>query len=330
MADALSFNAIESLARAVFAHLWPLTGTRASGTVAVSAPAGPDVTLAKNTYLRPIVGGEAVDQRLYKVSANPATDDGGWVIPGGGTLTGIAVHSNIGGGPMNLPAEARFRFDPPVPGLDQDVTLEAEITNGTNVQSALFGATAGEPALLKRMVFWHQMQTAEAAQEFFRASSGEFPALLMIWTRSVPLQGRTTGGAQGVTRAGRGQRIFREGFECFIGSGSHQSAYERRAAAMTAMQAATMMLTDAQINVDGEPLSTVAGVEITSRRFTVAAQQHYIYQFGFEANATYERVLRRTFGPWDLNHIQILVPGREAPEPTDELELVDVVDPMNP
>jgi hypothetical protein len=328
VADPLNHNAIETLARRVFAHLWPLTGTRASGTATFSAPAGPaPVTLTKNAYLLPIVGGEAVDHRLYKVSANPATADGSWVIPAGGSLS-VAVHSNIGGGQMNLPATARLRFDPKYPGLDQVGDLDAAITNGTNLCSSLFGDAEGEEALLKRMVFWQQMQTAESAQEFFRAASGDFPAMLMIWTRSVPMQGRTTGGAQGNTRAGRGQRIFREGFECFIGSGSLQGASKRRSQAMTAMQAATMLLSDSQHNVDGETLSSVAGLEITSRRFAVAEQAHYIYQFGFDANATYERVLRRTFGPWDLNHIQVLVPGREAPEPTGELELVDVTDPM--
>jgi hypothetical protein len=327
MDETLNLNSIELLARAVFAHLYPMTGTRASGTATVSAPAGPDVTLPKNTYLLPIVGGEAVDVRLYKVAPNALTDDGGWVIPGGDELS-VDVVSNIGGGAQNLPAGSRFKFDPPVAGLTQSVALDAAITNGTNLRNALFGPTAGAPALLKRMVFWQEMSSAAAAQEFFKAQAGEFPAMLMIWTRSVPLQGRTSGGNQGNTRARRGTRIFREGFECFVGSGSMAGAAVRRDEAMSAMQAATRLLTDAQLNVDGETLSTVAGIEITSRAFTVAEQQHYIYQFGFDANVTYERVERRTFGPWDVNHITATLPGRTAPEPTAPLTAVDTEDAM--
>lgn len=327
MAEPLNLNSIELLSRAIFAHLFPMTGTRASGTATVTAPAGPDVTLPKNTYLLPIVSGEAVDHRLYKVGANPATSDGSWLVTGDATLS-VPIVSNIGGGPMNLPAIARLRFDPPFTGLAQDVVLDAAITNGTNLRSALFGATEGEPALLKRMVFWQEMQSTAAAQEFFRAQSGDFPAMLMIWTRSVPLQGRTTGGQQGNTRAGRGQRIFREGFECYVGAGSFQAASVRRNEALTAMQAASRLLSDSQINVDGEALSTVAGIEITSRVFTVADQQHYIYQFGFDANVTYERVERRTFGPWDVNHITATLPGRTAPEPTTPLTAVDTKDAM--
>lgn len=326
MPEPLNLNSIEMLARAIFAHLHPMTGTRASGTATVSAPAGPDVVLPKNTYLLPIISGEANDHKLYKVA--PSTgDSGSWLIPGAGELS-VDVVSNIGGGQQNLPAGSRFRFDPPLPGLNQDVVLDAPITNGTNVRSALFGATAGQEALLKRMVFWQEMQSAEAGHEFFTAQSGDFPALLMIWTRSVPLQGRTTGGNQGNTRAGRGQRIFREGFECYIGAGSLSAATVRRNEAMSAMQAATRLLSDSQLNVDGEALSTVAGIEITSRAFAVADQQHYIYQFGFEANATYERVERRTFGPWDVNHITATLPGRTAPEPTAPLTAVDTEDPM--
>ncbi len=327
MADTLDLNRIELLARALFAHLFPMTGTRASGTATVSAPAGPDVVLPKNTYLLPIVSGEAVDQRLYKVAPNPAGDSGSWLIPGAGSLS-VGIVSNIGGGPMNLPAAARFRFDPPVIGLAQDVVLDAAITNGTNLRSAIFGATVGQPALLKRLVFWQEMQLASAAEEFFKASSGDFPALLMIWTGSVPLQGRTTGGSQGNTRAGRGQRIFREGFRCYIGSGTLAAAAVRRNEAMTAMQAATSLLSDAQLNVDGEALSTVAGIEITSRAFSVADQQHYIYEFGFQANSTLEHVERRTFGPWDVNHITATLPGGTAPEPTGPLTAVDVEDDM--
>ncbi|HXJ75595.1 MAG TPA: hypothetical protein VNM37_22255, partial [Candidatus Dormibacteraeota bacterium] len=75
-------------------------------------------------------------------------------------------------------------------------------------------------------------------------------------------------------------------------------------------------------------LSSVAGIEITSRKLAVAGQAHYIYQFGFEANSTYERVERRVFGPWEKNHIQVLFPGHEAPEPTGTFEAVDVIDAM--
>ncbi len=329
MTTSINFNQIDALARGIFAQMWPLTGTRATGTATVTAPAGDDFSLPRNTYLRAIVSGKARDDLIFKVGRNTDEADpmAPFTVPGGGTLS-VPILSNVGGAAQNLPADARLRFDPYLPGLEQEVELDAAITNGTNLCSSIFSEFVGRPALLKRMVFWQQMRESQSAADFFRAGSGEFPALMMVWTRTVPLQGRTTGGSQGNTRVGRGQREMREGYDLFIGSGKAEGATERRNEAWIGMQAACALLTDSSSNVDGETLSTLGGLEITDRSLGVAADAHLIYRVSFFVNSTIEYLERREFEPWDSTRIHVFVPGREAPEPTAEMELVDVEDEM--
>jgi hypothetical protein len=329
----LLHGSIKRLQRAIFAQLSPLSGSRASGPARVVALAGGDVVLRANTYLIPVISGEALDSRIYKVAPNPDTltagslasgqwSGGAWTIPDGDELQ-VTVQSNVGGADQNLPANTRLRFDPPVVGLEPEALVQTAITNGTNANSLV-----GEAAI-KRMVFWQTMKTASAAKEFFQASSGEFPAMLMIWLRSQTLQGRTSGGTQGNTRVGRGERAMREGFQCFFGSGSHGSADERRDTGFRAIELATALLSDQQNNIDQEPLSSMgAGIEITERTLAVAGKEHFIYTLDFEVNQVFSKLEQRTFGPWNVNHIVAKIPGRDAPEPTAPLTLVDAADDM--
>jgi hypothetical protein len=334
MTEELLSGQIKRLQRAIFAQLSPLTGSRASGAARVVAlNGGGDITLPVNTYLIPAVDGESRDSRLYKVAPNPDTitagsvasgqwSGGEWVIPEGDELQ-VTIQSNIGGAHQNLPAGTRLRFDPPVAGLEADALVETAITNGTNT-SPLVGS-----AKLVRLVFWQELRAAQSAREFFAAGAGEFPAMLMIWLRSQTLQGRTSGGTQGNTRIGRGERAFRESFQCFFGAGSHGSADQRRDQGMIALELATALLSDQQNNVDMEPICSMgAGVEIVERALAVAKREHFIYSMDFEVNQVVSKLERRVFGPWEVNHIVEKLPGREAPEPTTPLTIADTEDDM--
>jgi len=332
--EPIDFDTIGQLGRALFAQLAPMSGSRATGTATLTNETGSDVDVPAGTYLRPNVGGEAREHRLYKVAPNPATISSGtiasgqwcggeWTIPASGSGS-VSVQSNVGGAHQNLPAGSSFRFLRPVTGIAAAATLDAAITNGTN-SSILVG-----PALLTRFVFWEQLTAGQSASEFFRAGAGSFPALLLVWTQSQTLQGRTSGGKQGSTRLARGDRAFRESFTAYIGTGLVGSAEQRREQGLVAMQTATRLLTDRQNNRDMEPLSTMgAGVEITNRSLAVAGQSHFIYSFEFELNTVLSKLEERTFGDWDVNAIQAKLPAGEAPEPTTPLTIVDVADDMS-
>lgn len=330
-AEALDYDGIGQLSRALFAHLAPMSGTRATGTATFTNTTGSDIVLQPNRYLMPILNNEARPTRLYKVAPNPATITAGslasgqwcggeWTIPASGTLS-VNVISNIGGADQNLPADATLRLVISIAGLNPIATLDAAITDGTNTMSLPF---TGGDALLRRFVFWETLRAGESAADFFRASSGLFPAFLLVWTGSQTLQGRTSGGQQGSTRLGRGDRAFRENFSAFIGTGSQGSADVRRMQGLIAMQAACRLLTDKVRNRDMEVLSAMgAGLEIIDRVLAVAGAQHYIYQFDFSVNYVLAKYEERSFGDWDLHHLEASLPGGESPEPTARLTLVD-------
>lgn len=341
MAETLNLNTIEQLQRAIFAHVGVLAGTRGTGTVTVAAAGASDVVLPANTYLLPLQDNRELDfVRPYKVVANPAPvgDEalgeglpGGWTVPGSGELA-VPIQSNTGGAIHNLPAGNLFRFDPPVPGLAEVATLGAAITDASNTIPDIEGleTLTGSPALVRRLAFWEQLGGADQVREFFQAGSGDFPAMLLAWVTSTPLQGRTSGGDQGNTRVGRGERAFREGFVLYCGSAKLSAPTPRRNEALVLMQAASRLLTDRSLNIDLEYLTSMGGgIEITGRRLAFRSEQAEVYQVTFEANQLLEQVdIARTFNPWRKTSMVVQVPGREAPEPTDGLELVNVLDDM--
>jgi hypothetical protein len=336
MAEPVNLNTIEQLQRAIFAHLHPLSGTRGTGNVTVTSLED-EVVLPVNTYLLPLIDNRQIDYtRPFKVAPNPATvagngTGGDWTVPAAGTLS-VAIKSNAGGAIHNLPAGNLLRFDPPVPGLAPTVTLDASISDASNIVPAIegLGELEGAEALVRRMVFWEQLGGVDQVREFFSAGAGDFPAMLLAWVASIPLQGRTSGGPQGNTRVGRTERAFREGFVLYCGSADLSDPTPRRNKALVLMQAASRLLTDRQMNVDLEYLATMGGgIEITGRRLAFRAEQAWVYQITFEANQMLEQVdIARTFNPWRKTAMEIDVPGREAPEPTDPLPLVDVIDTM--
>lgn len=326
----MTTNNIERLQRALFAQLSPLTGARATATVTVTAEAGGgDVVLPANSYLAPIVDGQYRPLWLFKVLPNPATvtgivehgtwQGGDWTVPDGATLD-VDVVANIGGSQQNLPAGTPVRFEPAVPGILPDAVLA---TAGT-------GGTGG--GLVKRMVLWELFAGPEAAFQYFQAGAGGFPALMLCWQSSSPLEGRTTGGNQGATRKNRRGRAFQENFTAYIAAGSLQSAGGRRNEGELAMLCATELLTDRRLNIDAEPLTQVgAGCEVTGRRIVTANRAMYVYQLDLVCNAIVEpfgdsAVDARTYPLLDRVNLTLALEGREAPEPTTPLDIVaDVV-----
>jgi len=329
--EPLDYDTIGQLSRAVFAQLAPLSGSRATGTATFTNPTGADIDLPPNRYLLPIVTDEARPHRLFKVAPNPATITQGsiasqqwcggeWTIPASGTLS-INVVSNIGGADQNLPAGTPLKLLVPPTGLDADAPIDAAITDGTNTKSLPF---SGGDALIRRFVFWEQISGASAVSDFFRGQSGAFPAMLLVWTGSETLQGRTSGGRQGATRGGRGHRFFRENFQAYVGTGLQGAADIRRAEGLISMQAACRLLSDKLRNRDMEILSAMgAGVEITNRQLAIAGPQNYVYQFDFTVNQVWELNEERTFQAWETWHMEASLPGREAPEPTAPITLVN-------
>jgi len=307
-------NAIEGLGRALFAVLSPLTGTRATGAVSVTSPAGG--ILPPNTYLLPVVGGQLRDDLLYKTRRQSAAASD-WAVAAG-VPTYVGITSNVGGAQHNLPAGTVFRFDPPLAGFDATATLDADMTDGASADQ-----------LVRRVAFFEDMDSTNPSKDIFAAKLGDYPALMLVWQDSEPVEGMTAGLTQGSTRGGRKVRFMRERFVLYVITGRLTGDGSRRQEGLTILQAATRLLSDRQQNADGEQLSYIgSGVEVNERTRLRRGERHYIYALRLRANSVLQPIDERTFQAWNHTDYGGALPGREAPEPTDPLTVLDALDPM--
>ena len=318
MPEPLTLNTIERLARALAAQLSQLFGTRSTGAVTVTADAGADKVLPPNTYLLPVVGGQLRSDLAFKTTRDPATVEsngtgGSWTVTGGGTAS-VGITSNVGGARHNLAAGTVFRFDPPIADFEPTATLDATMTDGSD---------AGR--LVKSLAFFEDLDAANPNKDIFAAMLGNYPAVMLAWQDSEPAEGLTAGMRQGSTRVRRQGRIMRESFALYVVVGRLASDAKRRQDGLVILQAATRLVSDRQCNDDGEALSSVgAGVEVNGRQRFARGQKHYIYTTRIRCNQILQPIDARTYATWIASRIRASLPGREAPEPTDDLQVVDV------
>lgn len=310
MTEPLAFNTIEQLGRAIFATLAPATGVRATGSITVTGGAS-ELVLPANTYLLPVIDGQLRDDLVFKT-----TDD--WTVPALAVEPGVTIKSNVGGIRHNLPAGTVFRFNPPVDGIAGVATLDADMTGGSD---------AG--ALIRRVAVFEDLDSASPSADLFASKIGD-RGVMLIWTNSEPVDGAMGGLRQGANRATRTRKFWRESFVLYVVVTRLTGDSARRQEGQVIMQAITRLLTDRMQNDDGEQLSTVGGgIEITNRARLGRNERHYIYGVQIRANQTLEPAAdTRTFARWLRTAYVGAVPGREPPEPIEDLEVVDATDPM--
>lgn len=320
MTEPLTLNTIERLSRAIFAQLSSLTGVRATGQMLVTAvPGAGDMAIRPNTYLLPIVGGQMRDDLLFKVAANPDTLGGEWTVPAGTTGL-VGVKSNIGGARHNLAAGTELRFDPRLVDFEPLGTVVANMTDGADTAQ-----------LVKRAAFFEDLDSSDPSKDIFAAKLGEYPALMLNWLESEPAEGVTSGLRQGSSRGGRNVRFTRESFVLYVIVGRLGSDSIRRQEGLTVMQAASGLLTDRMRNIDGEQLSAVgAGVEVNQRNRLRRGERHYIYAIRLRLNQVMVPIDERVFVPWVRTAYAGWLPGREPPEPVEDILVVDGSVLMNP
>jgi hypothetical protein len=309
MPEALTDNAIERLGRALLATLTPITGVRATGTVTVTAGAVA-VSIPRNAYLLPVVGGQLRDNLPFKTTEAIELEPH--------ESAPVAITSNVGGARHNLVAATPFRFDPPIflphaPSWEPAPVLDETMTDGSD---------AG--ALIRSVAIFEDVEEADPAEDSFAAKMGDTPSVVLSWIDSDPVDGTSAGLRTASTRAARGKKFYRENFVLYVRAGHLGGDHFRRREGIVLVQAVTTLLTDRMQNDDGEQLSTVGGgVEITSRAKLGRSTTSYLYGLRLRMSQTIERYDTRVFGPWDATRIVSQAPGREAPEPTTPLDLVD-------
>lgn len=307
-------NSIETLARAIFGQLAPLTGARGTGTVTATAT-GADVVVPRNAYLAPVLNGALMHHWPFKTAANPATEQahnqgGDWTVTSGGTQ--LTLVSNTGGVSRNLPAGTVLRWDPPIAGLAPTVTVDADFTGG------IAGA-------VKDANFFEDLNTAEAQLDFFDARLGRFPALMLAWMRTTPLEGRTTGPDRGSTRKGRGVTVNHETYVLYVITSRKDADPRRRREGLDLLEAVSQSLTDRKSNDDGEVLAAMGSVEVLERARVARSTTAYVYGVTLRTAMALCKTDTRTFAPWLRTRY---VDKLKADPPLPEGQKIDVTFPM--
>lgn len=290
-------NTIEKTARGIMNTLHPLTGSRATGTVLMRST-GADFIMPKNVYMAPVKGHGILQNYLFKVAENPDTEDGSWTI----TAAGVEVDlvSNIGGARFNQKQGTEFVFVEDPPGL------AGAIEPGIEAVSDFTGGDNSGP--LQDMVFYEDLETQERARDFFDAKMGNFPAIMVAWNSTEPLEGRTFGASKGSTRAGRRSIIQREVFQLYIVTSKKESDAIRRRIGMSIMEDATVLLVDTMQSPDGECLNVFGnGMDINQRSRAARGPNSYVYVINLRVTVNLQRQEFRQFNPWILMHYEHLL-----------------------
>lgn len=305
----------KDLGRRIVGQLSVIAGTRSTGTARVIATGDP-VQLPPNSYAMPVQADLARSNYLVKVVHNPETatshlTGGDWTITSGGV--DVPFTMNVGG-PHVIPAGAVLRFDPPVAGIEPTATV---------ISPGIRGGSA-TPSLANRIVFYDELEASKEL-EFFRASGGSFPAVIVGWVRSSPIEGRA-GGSPGRTKAGRGRSMYFEEFVAISVSGNLTATDVRWDEAQKLARAITELLRDRSRSDDGETLSTGRGIEILSVGRYAKGKQSQAFSVTFRTRSAWARRDARSFAPWLRTRYRGFSPETEAN--TEELVVHDFVDPM--
>src|SRR6478736_797708 len=168
------------LGNKICAQLWPLTGRRSTGVALVQAT-GADVIIPANTYAFPVIGGQAFQQRVLKTDFNPATREphqtgGDWTVTRAGTL--VTFKSNVGGSTMNFDGGSLLRFSPPIPGIEDDIVVNAP------------GFTGGTLGLVRDVLQHVVSPPPNKARAIWKGRAGPFPQFFPVWGKTTRMEGR--------------------------------------------------------------------------------------------------------------------------------------------
>lgn len=320
------WNVLTPLSRALLSALAPGAGTRSSGSVLATASGATAVVVPPNSYLVPVIEGsdpitpakQLDETRLFKTALNPATElpfqqGGAWTVPGSGSLP-ITIRSALGGARHNLAEDATLRWDPAIPGLAPTVTVRTggiaggvDPASGAGIRSAAFFASFGPNAF----------------QDLFAAGLGVFPALVLTWLGSDPVEPAIAGLRQGSTRAARQKRMFRETFAAYLVGSNMRSSAARQGENIYLAELVAGLWGDRGRNDDGEYLSAVGGINITSRRQQPRDPRYYVIEILLSTVAVKLPIDSRTWGPWNKTRIVQQTEAVAGPPPLPPLTLPD-------
>lgn len=305
-------SSIENTARALQAVCGPITGTRASGSITMTATSS-DVTIARDTYAVPVLNGQEHPDLVYKAGAGPNSDES-WTVTSGGTA--VTFVSNIGGVRHNIANSTVFNLNPNLTGI-------ASMVGSTAFTSGADDTTYGS---LKDFVMYEQLAGPALSLDMSRSLIKGFPSAMIAWVSGEPGDGSTTTHTMRQTRVSTTGNLYRHIFQISVIVNRAESDYRRRAEGMHIIETMSRLLTDRHA-VDGSTFSNPSGVQILRiwREVLPQALNKKFYVFSMQISTLSSLVTTdtRTYSDWLLANIDIVKPQDPALPDQGDYTIVD-------
>ncbi len=304
---------------AIQALLGGLMGTFSSGTAVFTSTEGTGV-LPGGSFWVPEPKGEYRAAGAVFVTPNPDTEDGSWPITGSGTE--VPVEAMQGGLAGNTGAGTDLRAVVPIDGVE-DLAVAGEIEGGED---------STDVRAIKQLIYYKSLDRGDFAQ-FFEAQLGEYPAAVLAWERSLPLDGAMVASpGQRQSRSGMDTMRFKHSWVLFIVS-THRSASELRTIESDLIRDEVIEELFGRTGTRGIQVSGDPGLSIVDAGIKSATEFSYIDVVRFES--IYSITKRRAESmarPWLKTKIVAAIPPNPAAaegEPqASPIVMVDTVEPM--
>lgn len=250
-------------ARGLMNLVHPMTGsTRSIRTLAVTAVANVQFYLKKGTWVFPVLGAP-LKQRpdlIFKVRANPAREDGHWLITDAGTA--VDVIANSGGARFNVPVDTQFACDFPIDSL-MSMAVSAVVQDGT-APSAYCG--------LKDIVLYDQAQ-GDFFTDLRRSATKDFPCAVVAFESIGPADGTQVDTLNRRSGAGRRVALYKATYQINIFSSRVEHESIRRTEGLSILDQMMRYMSERNMSDDGDPVSHPGGVQILGGLQNAQAQE---------------------------------------------------------
>jgi hypothetical protein len=272
----------------LMAIMSPVTGTRGSGVVTVTA-SGSDVELAMGTYAIPRLNNTYRDDLVIKADRGPNSNKS-WTVTSGGT--DVTFISNLGGERHNrIIAATDIAFFPPVSGIASAVVK-------TGFSSAADPTGLGA---VQSMVMYEQF--GGRVEDIKRSLLKKLPGIMVVWSDGEPADGASTSQVD-QQRLSSFATNNHETYNIVVFAERRESDHMRRAEGTIVLDTISGLLTS-RVDIDGRVVSTPSGIQLRRRYRREMTDQTgaiklYIYGLEIAAMQSYEMTETRSYGDLDL------------------------------
>lgn len=304
-------------ARAIIGLLQQLQGDYSTGHLLVRST-GATGSVPAHSYAIPIVDGSLVPEAIVRVEENPATTDHAWPVTSSGVL--VDVTSLQGGAHVNQVAGVECRWDEPLDGIE----ATSEVATG----GLTGGAAYANPGTLKCLREHRSIGSRVAAQDLLAARVGDFPAAVLAWVASYPVDGSVSAtSGPNSARLGAGKRIFKHEWELALIASRLESSDERSNELDRVRNDVMEVLTDTTA-YRRAVISSPQGIEILDGRSALVTATSYIDVVRFTTSYCLRRRDSQAFADWLKTRVRMQTAAQGTP--ATKIDIPDVTVAMPP